>query len=36
MGLVKTKRVVVDTAARLKNITYPTDADLLTGFERRS
>jgi IS5 family transposase len=29
MGLVKTKRVAVDTTAQSKNIAYPTDADLL-------
>ena len=29
MGLVKTRRVSVDTTAQPKNITYPTDADLL-------
>lgn len=29
MGLVKTKRVVIDTTAQPKNIAYPTDADLL-------
>lgn len=29
MGLVKTRRVVVDTTAQPKNIAYPTDADLL-------
>jgi IS5 family transposase len=29
MGLVKTKRVAVDTTAQPKNISYPTDADLL-------
>ena len=29
MGLVKTKRVAVDTTAQAKNIAYPTDADLL-------
>lgn len=29
MGLVKTKRVAVDTTAQPKNIAYPTDADLL-------
>ena len=28
-GLVKTKRVAVDTTAQPKNIAYPTDADLL-------
>lgn len=29
MGLVKTRRVSVDTTAQPKNIAYPTDADLL-------
>ena len=29
LGLVKTKRVIVDTTAQPKNIAYPTDADLL-------
>ena len=29
MGLVKTKRVAVDTTPQPKNIVYPTDADLL-------
>ena len=29
MGLVKTRRVVVNTTAQPKNIAYPTDADLL-------
>jgi IS5 family transposase len=29
MGLVKTKRVAVDTTAQPKNIAYPTDTDLL-------
>lgn len=29
MGLVKAKRVAVDTTAQPKNIAYPTDADLL-------
>jgi len=29
MGLVKTRRVVIDTTAQPKNIAYPTDADLL-------
>jgi transposase, IS5 family len=29
MGLVKTKRMAVDTTAQPKNIAYPTDADLL-------
>ena len=29
MGLVKTKRVAIDTTAQPKNIAYPTDADLL-------
>lgn len=29
MGLVRTKKVVVDTTAQPKNIAYPTDADLL-------
>lgn len=29
MGLVKTKRVAVDTTAQPKDIAYPTDADLL-------
>jgi IS5 family transposase len=28
-GLVKTRRIAVDTTAQPKNITYPTDADLL-------
>ena len=28
-GLVKTKRVAIDTTAQPKNIAYPTDADLL-------
>ena len=29
IGLVKTRRVAVDTTAQSKNIAYPTDADLL-------
>jgi IS5 family transposase len=29
VGLVKTKRVLVDTTSQPKNIAYPTDADLL-------
>jgi IS5 family transposase len=29
MGLVKTKRVAIDTTAQPKNVAYPTDADLL-------
>jgi IS5 family transposase len=29
MGLVRTKKVAVDTTAQPKNIAYPTDADLL-------
>jgi IS5 family transposase len=29
MGLVRTKRVAIDTTAQPKNIAYPTDADLL-------
>lgn len=29
MGLVKTRRVTIDTTAQPKNIAYPTDADLL-------
>ncbi len=29
MGLVKTKRVAIDTTAQPKDIAYPTDADLL-------
>ncbi len=29
MGLVKTRRVAIDTTAQPKNIAYPTDADLL-------
>ncbi len=29
MGLVKTRRVAVDTTSQPKNIAYPTDADLL-------
>lgn len=29
MGLVKTKRVAVDTTSQPKNISYPTDVDLL-------
>jgi len=34
-GLVKTKRVVVDTTAQSKNIAYPTDADLLYRIRDR-
>jgi len=29
MGLVKTRRVAVDTTSQPKSIAYPTDADLL-------
>jgi IS5 family transposase len=34
-GLVKTKRVSVDTTAQPKNIAYPTDADLLYRIRER-
>jgi IS5 family transposase len=34
-GLVKTKRVAVDTTAQPKNIAYPTDADLLYRIRQR-
>ena len=34
-GLVKTKRVAVDTTAQPKNIAYPTDADLLYRIRKR-
>jgi len=34
-GLVKTKRVAVDTTAQPKNIAYPTDADLLYRIRER-
>jgi hypothetical protein len=29
MGLVKAKRVAIDTTAKPKNIAYPTEVDLL-------
>ena len=35
MGLVKTRRVAVDTTAQPKNIAYPTDADLLYRIKER-
>ena len=35
MGLVKTRRVAVDTTAQPKNIAYPTDADLLYRIRER-
>jgi len=35
MGLVKTRRVAVDTTAQPKNIVYPTDADLLHRVRER-
>lgn len=35
MGLVKTKRMAVDTTAQPKNIAYPTDADLLYKAGRK-
>lgn len=35
MGLVKTKRVAVDTTAQPKNIAYPTDADLLQRIREK-
>ena len=34
-GLVKTRRVAVDTTAQPKNIAYPTDADLLHRIRER-
>ena len=34
-GLVKTKRVSIDTTAQPKNIAYPTDADLLYRIRER-
>jgi IS5 family transposase len=34
-GLVKTRRVAVDTTAQPKNIAYPTDADLLYRIRQR-
>lgn len=34
-GLVKTRRVVVDTTAQPKNIAYPTDADLLHNIREK-
>ena len=34
-GLVKTKRVVMDTTAQPKNIAYPTDADLLHNIREK-
>jgi IS5 family transposase len=34
-GLVKTKRVAIDTTAQPKNIAYPTDADLLYRIRER-
>jgi IS5 family transposase len=35
MGLVKTKRMAVDTTAQPKHIAYPTDADLLHKIGRK-
>jgi IS5 family transposase len=35
MGLVKTKRMAVDTTAQPKHIAYPTDADLLHKVGRK-
>ena len=35
MGLVKTKRVSVDTTSQPKNIAYPTDADLLHRIKEK-
>jgi len=35
MGLVKTRRVAVDTTSQPKNIAYPTDADLLHRIKER-
>lgn len=35
MGLVKTRRVAVDTTAQPKNIVYPTDADLLHRIKEK-
>lgn len=35
MGLIKTKRVAVDTTAQPKNIAYPTDADLLHNIREK-
>jgi len=35
MGLVKTRRVAVDTTAQPKNIAYPTDADLLHRIKEK-
>lgn len=35
MGLVKTKRMAVDTTAQPKHIAYPTDADLLYKVGRK-
>jgi IS5 family transposase len=34
-GLVKTRRVIVDTTAQPKNIAYPTDADLLHNIREK-
>ena len=35
MGLVKTRRVAVDTTPQAKNIAYPTDADLLHRIKEK-
>lgn len=35
MGLVKTKRVTVDSTSQPKNIAYPTDADLLHRIKEK-
>jgi len=35
MGLVKTRRVAVDTTSQPKNIAYPTDADLLHRIKEK-
>ena len=35
MGLVKTKRVAIDTTPQPKNIAYPTDADLLHRIKEK-
>jgi IS5 family transposase len=36
LGLVKTRRVTVDTTAQPKNIAYPTDADLLFDIREKT
>jgi len=35
LGLIKTRRVCVDTTVQEKNIAYPTDADLLFGIREK-